>query len=587
MTKPNILFLSIDALRSDRTSLHGYAKPTTPAISRLAENAIVCNQATSSAAFTQPSLPSMLTSTLPLSYGGYDNGAIGRPASLFKVLHDAGYETTMLSTFPWVNRFFGYSDGVDHEHFLFVLNSLVGIAAQRMRSTLHAHIDGLLSIDDLIASISPVVEGMFKDIEVYCDIRAEQAALNACDMKRERLMLDGHNFKAVRQVIHQHKIAFLHDPKYYVETYLHKVPQAHEWVAADWRMKRRMGSIVIQVLRRLYASLIATVRPGHAKLIDYYCKRYVDGVALSNRIEHVIDSRNPDQPFFIWTHYFDTHTPYLAGAAPNWAGKVPDYLRRLGYPDTIDPVIAVSGAPTTDEGWAGWAALYDTAVLYVDEQIARLYAALEARGLADNTIIVISSDHGEELGEHGDISHHFRMYEHNIRVPMLFHVPGSTRRNIDALTSTIDLAPTVCALANVDAPSAWRGKSVLSDAVHARDHVISEAFHSGNCLFETRPPYITIRTHKYKYLWKEYRDRTDHFSPEGLELFDIENDPLETNNIYHPDHPALAALNRVVAERLAEIPEIAVERIEKAFGAIGRDAVKKIRKSGAVPIREA
>lgn len=587
MTKPNILFLSVDALRFDRTSLSGYARPTTPALARLAENAIVCNQTTSSAAFTQPSLPSMLTSTLPLSYGGYDNGAIGRPASLFKVLHEVGYETTMLSTFPWVNRFFGYSDGVDHEHLLFVLNALVGIAGQRMRSTLHAHADDLLSADDLIDRVSPIVESMFRDIETYCDIRVEQKSLNARDMKQERFVKDGYNFSAVRRVIDAHRTAFIKNPGHYIRTHLHKVPQAHEWVARDWRMKRRFETFIVQGFLRLLSSLVTVVSPGQAYLREYQSKRYVDGVALTNRIENVIDSHNSDQPFFIWTHFLDTHTPYIPGAAPNWAGKVPDYLRRLGYPDTIDPVIAVSGAPTTDEAWDGWSALYDAAVLYVDEQIGRISTALEKRGLADNTIIAITGDHGEELGEHGDISHHFRMYEHNIRVPMLFHVPGSTRRDIDALTSTTDLAPTICDLVGADTPSAWCGSSVVSDTVRARKHVISEAFHSGNCLFESRPLYIAVRTHKYKFLWKEYRDRTDRFSPEGLELFDLESDPEEMNNIYRPDHPALTELNQVVAERLAEIPEFSSARIENAFGQTGRDAVAKIRNAAPADIRGA
>lgn len=577
MTRPNILFLSIDALRFDRTSLHGYALPTTPTLARLAENAIVCNQTSSSAAFTQPSLPSMLTSTMPLSYGGYDNGAIGRPASLFKVLHDVGYETTMLSTFPWVNRFFGYSDGVDHEHFLFVLNSLVGIAGQRMRSTLHAHTDNTISTDDLIQIITPIIEGMLSDIEIYCQVRTEQKQMNALDMKGERLVIDGHDFPAVHQVVSKHRTLFRNDPRRYIVTYLSKVPQAHEWVARDWRMKRQFSSIITHGLRRFVASFITAVRPEHAKLSDYSSKRYVDGASLTTRIINVIDRSDKRQPFFIWSHYLDTHTPYLPGAAPGWAKKVPGYLSRLGYPEDIDPAIAVSGAPKTNEGWAGWSALYDAAVLYVDEQINRLQRALAERGLADNTIIVITGDHGEELGEHGDISHHFRMYEHNIRVPMFFHIPGSNRLNVDALTSTIDLAPTIAALVGAEAPTNWRGVDVTSDAVHARTHVIAEAFHSGNCLFDSRPPYITIRTKKYKYLWKEYRDQTDRFSPEGLELFNIEHDPMEMNNIYGPEHPALPSLNRAVAERLAEIPEISSDRIERALGSAGIAAVAKIR----------
>ncbi len=60
-------------------------------------------------------------------------------------------------------------------------------------------------------------------------------------------------------------------------------------------------------------------------------------------------------------------------------------------------------------------------------------------------------------------------------------------------------------------------------------------------------------------------------------MFDIEHDPMELNNIYDPDHPALPSLNRWVAERLAEIPEISSDRIERALCSAGHDAVATIR----------
>jgi hypothetical protein len=121
----------------------------------------------------------------------------------------------------------------------------------------------------------------------------------------------------------------------------------------------------------------------------------------------------------------------------------------------------------------------------------------------------------------------------------------------------------------------------VGKAIDRRDHVIAEAFHGGNCLFEHRPPYIAVRTRRFKYLWKEYRDPTDAFSAEGPELFDHRDDPLEQNNLYRPDHPELPALERAVAARLAGIPEIPDDRIVAAFGDLGREAVNIIRKKTA------
>ena len=577
--KPNILFLSVDAFRFDRTSLHGYERPTTPFLKELAETATVCTQTTSTAAFTQPSLPSMLTSTLPLSYGGYDNGAIKRPDSIFKVMKTAGYETSLLSTFPWVNRFFGYGDGIDNEHFLFVLNSLVGISCQRMRSTLHAYYGNILQIDDLIDQITPTIEGLFNDIETYCDVRTSQVELNARDMQGERLLRDNYNFAAVKNVANKHRIAFRQDRKKYIITYFHKVPMAHEWIAKDWRFKRRIDALVLFGFQRLFSAFAKLLNHNYNRVAEYRSKRYIDGHALTNRILNTIDDRDSSRPFFIWTHFLDTHVPYCPGAGTAWASKINDYLSPLGYPAKIDPAVAVSGAPKTDDDWAAWGALYDAAVRYVDQQICRLYTGLKLRGLTDKTLIVLTGDHGEELGEHGDISHHFRMYEHNIRVPMLFAGPGIKSQQIHGLTTTMDLAPTIADLVGVDRPTAWQGASVTSPKVSERSHVLAEAFHSGNCLFDSRPPYIAVRTKQHKFLWKEHRDTTDRFSPEGLELFDIKNDPDELSNLYRPDHPALPKLERYVAERLAAIPEISSDRIIKSFGAIGKDAIDALRPS--------
>ena len=111
---PNVLFLTVDALRSDRTSLYGYERPTTPVLEALAKDAVVCGNAVSTGAFTQVSFHTFMTSSRALSYGGYDRGAVGRPPSLFEVFHDAGYQTISLGTFAWISRYFGYT-GIDRD----------------------------------------------------------------------------------------------------------------------------------------------------------------------------------------------------------------------------------------------------------------------------------------------------------------------------------------------------------------------------------------------------------------------------------------------------------------------------------------
>ena len=134
------------------------------------------------------------------------------------------------------------------------------------------------------------------------------------------------------------------------------------------------------------------------------------------------------------------------------------------------------------------------------------------------------------------------------------------------MTTLLDLAPTIADMAGLEPDSAWEGVPITDPSVDRRDHVLLETFHGGSCLFDRRPPYFAVRTRRWKYLWKEYRDPTDRFSPEGLELYDIVDDPMEQRNLYRADHLAVPGFNRIIARRMAEIPEIPRDRIAAAFG---------------------
>jgi len=577
--------ISIDALRPDRMSLHGYGRPTTPTFERLAASGAHCTESISTTAFTQPALPSMLTSSLPLSYGGYDQGAVGRPPTLFKVMGDNSYRTTLLSTFPWVNRFYGYSNGVQAENLLFTLNALVGVASQTMASIVRAYNENEITQGDMLDAVRPVLLKLYEDLESYCDYRLSQRRHDLVDLSNERLLTDGYDYPRVKKIITRHRADFINNPAKYTARYLSEVPNSQNWIAQDWRLARRPRTVCRLMFQRLAAAIMGPLSPSAARLMEFPNKRYVDAQALANRVIRTIDSQDPDHPFFIWTHFFDTHVPYCPGAGTSWKHNARQHLDALGYRNDIDLSVAVKKRPETEEEWSAWRALYDASAHYVDSQVARILDTLRARGLDDNTLVVITSDHGEELGEHGDVSHHFRLYEHNLRIPMIFKGPDVERRDISALTTIMDISPSIADIAGVDSPPAWEGSSVFSSEIDGRDHALAEAFHSGNCLFDHRPPYIAVRTREYKYLWKEYRDVTDRYSSTEPELYRYRDDPDEQNDLYRPDHPEVAKLNGIVARRLAEIPEISDARIRNAFNAVGNAAIAEVR--GSQPVAPA
>ncbi len=153
----------------------------------------------------------------------------------------------------------------------------------------------------------------------------------------------------------------------------------------------------------------------------------------------------PDLPFFAWLHYFDPHQPY----EPR-----PPY----------DALCA--GRP------------YDAEIAFVDACVGRLRRELEDRGLLECTVVAITSDHGESLGDHGERSHALLLYDATLRVPLIIRCPGRGRSagRVTDHVRTIDIAPTLLDLLGVACPPDWRGSSLVS-AMHGADDVSREHYY--------------------------------------------------------------------------------------------------------------
>ncbi len=565
--RPNILLLTIDALRTDRSSVLGYRRPTTPTLERLAESGILCSQTVSNAAFSQPSLTSMFTSTLPLSFGGYDKGAIGRPDSIFHHMEKTGYKVFQLSTYPTISRFFDFSGRGAESSILFALNTLPSLALAMIRESIRSYEAGDLSEAAMLEKVSPILDNFFVNIGSYCRERLDQLDSDRADFPTSRMVNDGYDFNRILGLIERHRAEFENENRAYIRKYLIPFPGTNGWLPREWKYMRTPRAFLSEGIFRTVNKGVSFMNPQLAKLREYRFKRYLDADSLVKRVISTLErAKKEPQPFFLWTHFFDTHTPYCPGQGADWYRSARTYLEKLGYPSYLDPGVGLRGKPKTEQDWETWSALYDAAVLYVDEKLSILLNYLEDSGLKDSTLIVISGDHGEELGEHGNIGHHFLPYQHNTRVPMVFYGPGVERSEVNHLTSLLDLCPTTAQLAGMDPAPGWQGRSVTSPEINRREFQITECFHGGNCLFESRPLYIGVRNKTHNYFWKEYRDPGDKYSQPGNELYDLRNDPAESENLFRPGHPVVEGFNKVIAKRLAELPEISDERLVSAFG---------------------
>jgi arylsulfatase A-like enzyme len=171
----------------------------------------------------------------------------------------------------------------------------------------------------------------------------------------------------------------------------------------------------------------------------------------------------PDRPFFLWLHYVNPHAPYEPPAPHDTAFL--DAASRSG------PVLrAVEGfhggvsrpwaRPGKTLGW--YVSQYDGEIAYVDSEVGRVLDALAASAVRDRTLVVISSDHGESLGEHGYyFDHGENLFDPCVRIPLVVGGPGVVPGRSDVLATTLDLVPTVLDALKVSWPPDLGGLSLL------------------------------------------------------------------------------------------------------------------------------
>jgi arylsulfatase A-like enzyme len=210
---------------------------------------------------------------------------------------------------------------------------------------------------------------------------------------------------------------------------------------------------------------------------------------------------------------------------------------------------------------------YDAEIRFADDQIARILRYLDEKALKDNTLLIILSDHGEEIADHGNLGHGLNCYNEVIRVPLIMYHPhvlpaGIRIRQAAAL---IDLVPTLCALLGEPADPRYQGISLMSfirgDEAESRT-IFCEHLESRRAP-EYRP--VSLIEGRWKYHYDTYRLHPDHdggdygtdMKKESMvflngavpqELYDLENDREERINL-HRTLPEISVRMRKIVER--------------------------------------
>lgn|GEM_PF-2461631 len=258
-------------------------------------------------------------------------------------------------------------------------------------------------------------------------------------------------------------------------------------------------------------------------------RRLDQGERITNRGLRWIESAGRrNEPWFAWLHYFDPHLP-------NWPD--PPLDRLSGPPPRhVDASITVeqiregeySGG---EEGRDEIERLYWGEVTATDHAIGRVLRQLEAWGLFDRTVVVVTGDHGEEFWEHGGYGHGHAMYEEVVRVPLLWSAPHLERASVDSrMARIVDAAPTLLSLLGVAQGSAhFAGESLVATNGDRE----REAYGEGT-LYGPEKKFLRSETTKIL-----FTPPADSMTAVSLQVFDLVHDPGEQRDLSR-ENPALA-----------------------------------------------
>lgn len=232
---------------------------------------------------------------------------------------------------------------------------------------------------------------------------------------------------------------------------------------------------IAEVLRDAGLRTKAIVSPGFVSAVfgldqgfEHYGEHERDFASTVKRAGRWLDGLASDERFFLFLHTYDVHEyAPTAAAAEQFVAPYDGFLRELGdkLPMFVQDRAMASDLPELDAADQRYLVdLYDATIRVADDAVAELWRTLEERGLADDTLLVITSDHGEEFFEHGNRGHKMTLFDETVRVPLLVVLPkalrGAQPRAVDVQVSLSDIMPTILDVTGIDAPETVFGRSL-------------------------------------------------------------------------------------------------------------------------------
>jgi arylsulfatase A-like enzyme len=313
-------------------------------------------------------------------------------------------------------------------------------------------------------------------------------------------------------------------------------PHTHGLTSEPLALNEKVETLPILLNRAGYKTAGVTTMPhlsprhGFNRGFDtYICQEMRAPAALEIVLKLLREIES--EPFFVFIHLFDVHSDYdpsqrfLSMFESSYEGNVD------GTGKTLYQIRNGELEPSEDD-LAHLVALYDAGIRQLDNHLEMFFNALQTRNILDNTVIIVTSDHGEEFLEHGGVLHGQTLYDELMRIPLIIAGPEIPEGElVTKQVQIIDIMPTILDLCGVPIPPEAEGRSMVPLMRRENAEWAEIAFMEADWRNVKHDIKRAIRTDGYKLYYDRYSGKE--------ELYDLISDPGEQNNVIE-SHPEVA-----------------------------------------------
>lgn len=563
----NIVIFDIDALVPTRLGFNNNLKYVAPTINALAKKSLNCTNAFSMGNPTEFALPGLFASSYLLDYKGYRHGVSNNPITFSEVLKDNGYHTS-----SFINTYRPTQDGYDRgfknsykvTDFQVLEKNLMNNANWYKEQ--YKNVRSIISKEKCIKEMIDYYDEYLEDILIYCknwDIYKKDNIIPNSSI------FDHINFNKIKEKIIEDKKIFQKNKKIYIINFFNtgilginkiskKIVQDRysfiKTTSLDIKIRFKLllqtfimfkKSTSLKSAKQLCGHLFYLIINGRKSLLTRYQSAKFSFRFFSNWLINKYDKKSP---FYSYIKILDVHEQniYSHDIQDENKSSKEDKLISLFFKNL-----------KKDKKYKG-NALYDCSINYVDGIIKKFLDFLGDQKLMDNTIIVITSDHGAtipNLPVRDDTKHRIsKFYDELYHIPLIIYDKDSEPGEFKGLVSSVDINSTLLDMVGIKIPKSFRGKSIISKNFN-REYVVSENQGRGPCDLDQKATSVCVRS-KFKkivYEFKKYKANDGKV----IEAYDLLNDSEEYKNLYK---------NKFFLKECSFLIEKAKDRIKDIYG---------------------